>query len=353
MNQELILALEELEKTRSIKKDYMIEAIKAALVAACKKNYLENLYVRVEMDEETGAIRAYTQRIVAEEVEDPVNEIALEDAQRLKPEYEIGDFVDSEVDPMRFGRIAAQTAKQVVIQKIREAERGHLFDEFAQKEGKILTGIIQKEERRGLLVSLEDNAEGILPVSERIPGETYTFNTRMKFFVMEIRKNYNGPQITLSRTHPGLIRKLFEQEVPEISDGTVEIKNVVREAGSRTKMAVMSNDEKVDPIGSCVGQKGMRVNAVMNGMENEKIDIIKYSDDPAEYIKSALSPAKVSSVTLNEEAKSAAVTVPEYQLSLAIGKEGQNARLAARLTGWKIDIKSDAAPAEEQEEKSE
>ena len=343
MNQELMQALEELELTKDIKKEYMIEAIKAALVAACKKNYLENLYVRVEMNEETGAIQAFTQKMVAEEVEDPVNEISLEEARAIKPSYEVGDFVDFAVDPMRFGRIAAQTAKQVVIQKIREAERGHLFDAFSEKEGKILTGIIQKEDRKGIIVSLEDNAEGLLIQKEQIPGEDYPFNKRMKFFVMEIKKAYSGPQILLSRTHPGLIRKLFEQEVPEIADGTVEIKSVVREAGSRTKMAVWSNDEKIDPIGSCVGQKGMRVNAVMDGMGEEKIDIIKYSEDPAEFIKAALSPAKVTSVTINEEEKSAMVTVPEYQLSLAIGKEGQNVRIAARLTGWKIDIKSDSA----------
>ncbi len=343
MNQELMQALEELELTKDIKKEYMIEAIKAALVAACKKNYLDNLYVRVEMNEETGAIQAFTQKMVAEEVEDPVNEISLDEARAIKPSYEVGDFVDFAVDPMRFGRIAAQTAKQVVIQKIREAERGHLFDAFSEKEGKILTGIIQKEDRKGIIVSLEDNAEGLLIQKEQIPGEEYPFNKRMKFFVMEIKKAYSGPQILLSRTHPGLIRKLFEQEVPEIADGTVEIKSVVREAGSRTKMAVWSNDEKIDPIGSCVGQKGMRVNAVMDGMGDEKIDIIKYSEDPAEFIKAALSPAKVTEVTVNEEEKTAMVTVPEYQLSLAIGKEGQNVRIAARLTGWKIDIKSDNA----------
>ena len=343
MNQELMQALEELELTKDIKKEYMIEAIKAALVAACKKNYLDNLYVRVEMNEETGAIQAFTQKMVVEEVESPANEITLEEARAIKPSYEIGDFVDFAVDPMRFGRIAAQTAKQVVIQKIREAERGHLFDAFTEKEGKILTGIIQKEDKKGIIVSLEDNAEGLLIPKEQIPGEEYPFNKRMKFFVMEIKKAYAGPQILLSRTHPGLIRKLFEQEVPEIADGTVEIKSVVREAGSRTKMAVWSNDEKIDPIGSCVGQKGMRVNAVMDCMGDEKIDIIKYSEDPAEFIKAALSPAKVTSVTINEEEKSAAVLVPEYQLSLAIGKEGQNVRIAARLTGWKIDIKSDNA----------
>lgn len=343
MNQELMIALEELEKNKNIKKDYMIEAIKAALVAACKKNYLDNLYVRVDMDEQNGTIFAYTQKKVSEVVEDPANEISLEDARLIKPTYEIDDFVDYPVDPMRFGRIAAQTAKQVVIQKIREAERGHLFDTFQEKEGKILTGIIQKEDRKGLIVSLEDNAEGLLTQNEKIQGEEYPFNKRMKFFVMEIKKGYQGPQILLSRTHPGLIRKLFEQEVPEISEGSVEIKNIVREAGSRTKMAVWSNDEKIDPIGACVGQKGMRVNAVMDGMGDEKIDIIKYSEDVTEFIKAALSPAKVTDVTINEEEKCALVTVPEYQLSLAIGKEGQNARMAARLTGWKIDIKSDSA----------
>ena len=343
MNQELMLALDELELSKGIKKEYMIEAIKAALVAACKKNYLDNLYVRVEMDEETGTIQAFTQKKVVEEVESPANEITLEEARAIKPSYEVDDFVDFAVDPMRFGRIAAQTAKQVVIQKIREAERGQLYDAFSEKEGKILTGVIQKEDKKGIIVALEDNAEGLLLPKEQIPGEVYPFNKRMKFFVMEIKKAYSMPQILLSRTHPGLIRKLFEQEVPEIADGTVEIKSVVREAGSRTKMAVWSNDEKIDPIGSCVGQKGMRVNAVMDGMGEEKIDIIKYSEDPAEFIKAALSPAKVTEVTINEEEKSALVLVPEYQLSLAIGKEGQNVRIAARLTGWKIDIKSDNA----------
>ena len=349
MNQELMAALSELERTKDIKKDYMIEAIKAALTAACRKNYLDNQYVKVEMDPDTGAIRAYTQKKVVSEVEDPVNEISLEEAQAIKPTYEEEDFVDYEVDPMRFGRIAAQTAKQVVIQKIREAERGHLFDAFSEKEGKILTGVIQKEDRKGLIVSLEDNAEGILPMGERIPGEEYHYSDRMKFFVLEIKKGYSGPQIILSRTHPGLIKKMFEQEVPEISEGTVTINAIVREAGSRTKMAVSSSDEKIDPIGACVGQRGMRVNAVMGQMGDEKIDIIKYSEDPAEFIASALSPAKVSSVTVSDEEKSAFVTVPEYQLSLAIGKEGQNARMAARLTGYKIDIKSDSESAEKEE----
>ncbi len=347
MNQELMAALSELERTKDIKKEYMAEAIKAALVAACKKNYLDNLYVKVEMDAETGAIRAYTQKKVVAEVLDPVNEISLEEAQAIKPTYEEEDFVDYEVDPMRFGRIAAQTAKQVVIQKIREAERGQLFDAFSEKEGKVLTGIIQKEDRKGLLVSLEDGAEGILPMSERIHGEDYSFNQRMKFLVLEIKKGYSGPQIILSRTHPGLIKKLFETEVPEISDGTVEIKSIVREAGSRTKMAVYSSDDKIDPIGACVGQKGMRVSAIMGQMGDEKIDIIKYNEDPAEYIRSALSPAKISDVTVSDEEKSAFCTVPEYQLSLAIGKEGQNARMAARLTGYKIDIKSESASSEE------
>ena len=300
---ELLLALDELEKTKSISKDYMIEAIKAAIAAACKKNFTDNLYVRVDFDEETGAIGAFTQKMVCETVEDPQNEILLQEARAIRPDYAVGDFVDFPVDPRRFGRIAAQTAKQVVIQKIREAERGHLFDTFTEKEGKILSGVIQTADRKGIIVSLEDNAEGILPMGERIPGEEYPYNRRMKFFVLEI-------------------------------------KNIVREAGSRTKMAVYSNDEAVDPIGACVGQKGMRVNAVMEGMEGEKVDIINYSDDSARYIAAALSPAKVSSVVVNEEDKTARVTVPEYQLSLAIGKEGQNARMAARLTGFKIDIKS-------------
>ncbi|MDP4133652.1 MAG: transcription termination factor NusA [Bacillota bacterium] len=342
MSQELILALDELEKTRGIKKDYMIEAIEAALVAASKKHFPENIYIRVKMDPETGVVETFTQRKVCEEIEDPVNEISLDDARNINPRYEVDDFVESPVDPMRFGRIAAQTAKQVVVQRIREAERGNIFNEFSEKEGKLVTGIVQKADRKGLIVSLEDNAEGLLTANEQISGEEYPFNKRMKFYVLEIRKSYSGPQIMLSRTHPGLIRRLFEQEVPEIADGTVEIKSIVREAGSRTKMAVYSSNDKVDPIGACVGQKGTRVSAVMDGMGDEKIDIIKYNEDPAEYIKSALSPSKVTNVTINEDEKSAFVTVPDYQLSLAIGKEGQNVRIAARLTGWKIDIKSDA-----------
>lgn len=346
MNEELMQALDELERQKGIKKEYMLEALEAAMVSACKKNYTQNLYIKVTIDPETGKIDAFTQKKVCEEPEDAINEISLEEARKINPQYQPEDFIDFPVDPMQFGRIAAQTAKQVVVQRIREAERGNLFNEFAEKEGKLITGIVQKMDRRGLVVSLEDNAEGLLMQSEQIPGETYPFNSRKKFYVLEIRKGYSGPQIMLSRTHPGLIKRLFEQEVPEISDGTVEIKSVAREAGSRTKMAVWSNNEKVDPVGACVGQKGTRVSAVMDTMGDEKIDIIPYSEDPAEYIAAALSPAKVISVEADEETHTASVCVPDFQLSLAIGKEGQNVRLAARLTGWKIDIKSDAQQEE-------
>lgn len=342
MNSELIIALDELEKQRGIKKSIMLEALEAALITACKRNFASNIYIKVDVDKETGQINAYTQRKVVEEVDDPNNEISIEEAKIISPKYELDDFISSQVDPARFGRIAAQTAKQIIVQRIREAERGNIYSEFSEKEGKMVTGIIQKPDRYGIIVTLDDNIEAILAPNEQVPGEKYEFNKRMKFYVLEIRKSMKGPQIMLSRTHPGLIRRLFEHEVPEIEAGIVQIKSVTREAGSRTKMSVYSENPKVDAIGTCVGQRGTRVANIVEGLGDEKIDIVKYSEDPAEYIKAAISPAKAISVEVNEEEMTSVVVVPDYQLSLAIGKEGQNVRLAARLTGWKIDIKSDS-----------
>lgn len=344
MNSDFISALEDLERHKGIKKEVMLDALEAALVSACKKNFGESLYFKVNIDSQTGEIKAYTQKRVVEEVEDADNEISLEEARKITAKYELEDFVDFAVDPKKFGRIAAQTAKQIVVQRIREEERNNVASEYSGKENNIVTGVIQKPDRRGLLVKVNDNIEALLTLKEQIPGEEYEFGAKMKFYVLEIKNAYKGPQIMLSRTHPGLIKRLFEQEVPEISDGTVEIKSVAREAGSRTKIAVYSENDKVDPIGACVGQRGMRVaNVVAELGEDEKIDIVKYSEDPAQFISAALSPAKVVSVEITEEGKSALVVVPDYQLSLAIGKEGQNVRLAARLTGWKIDIKSDVS----------
>jgi len=268
-------------------------------------------------------------------------EISIENAKKINPELEEDDVVEIEVTPRKFGRIAAQTAKQVVVQRLREAERGIIFNEFSNKEGEIVTGIVQRTERRNVIIDL-GKTEAVLPQTEQIPGEEYKFNDRIKTYIIEVKKTTKGPQIMVSRTHPGIVKRLFELEVPEIYEGIVEIRSISREPGSRTKIAVFSKDDNVDPVGACVGQKGTRVQAIVDELRGEKIDIIKWSSNPQEYISSSLSPAKVVRVDINEEEKSAKVTVPDFQLSLAIGKEGQNARLAAKLTGWKIDIKSES-----------
>lgn len=340
MSAELILALEQLEKEKGIKKDIIIEAIEAALISAYKKNFGSAMNVKVNIDRITGDVKVFGLRKVAEVPDIDAMDISVTEAARINPKLEIGDIAEMEVTPRTFGRIAAQTAKQVVVQKLREAERGIIYDEFYNKESDIVTGIIQRIEKRNVIVDL-GKTEAVLAPSEQTPNEEYRFNERLKSYIVEVKKTTKGPQIMLSRTHPGLVKRLFELEVPEIHDGTVEIKSISREPGSRTKIAVYSKDENVDPVGACVGQRGTRVQAIVDELRGEKIDIIKWSNDPREYIASSLSPAKVIRVDVVEEEKSAKVVVPDYQLSLAIGKEGQNARLAAKLTGWKIDIKSE------------
>ncbi|ACL74836.1 transcription termination factor NusA [Ruminiclostridium cellulolyticum] len=341
MSAELILALEQLEKEKGIKKEIIIEAIEAALISAYKKNFGSAMNVKVNIDRVTGDVKVFALRKVAEDPDVEAMDISIGEAAKLNPTLDIGDYVESEVTPRSFGRIAAQTAKQVVVQKLREAERGIIYDEFYNKESDIVTGIIQRIEKRNVIVDL-GKTEAVLGSTEQTPGEEYRFNERLKSYIVEVKKTTKGPQIMLSRTHPGLVKRLFELEVPEIHDGTVEIKSISREPGSRTKLAVYSKDENVDPVGACVGQKGTRVQAIVDELRGEKIDIIKWSNDPKDYISSSLSPAKVVRVDVDEEEKSAKVVVPDYQLSLAIGKEGQNARLAAKLTGWKIDIKSES-----------
>ena len=341
MNSELITALNALESEKHIKKEIMFEALETALATAYKKNFGAGYNCSAEVNRENGDMRVYCTKEVVEEVVDDCTQISVEDAKKINMRYETGDIVEFDADPAKFGRIAAQTAKQIVVQKIREAERGNMYDEYSDKENDVMTGRIEKIDKRGVLVDL-GSAEALLPAGEQIPGEDYTPGKRIKVYVFEVKKSTKSVRLMISRTHPGLVKKLFEQEVPEINDGTVVIKSIAREAGSRSKLAVYSENHDIDPVGSCVGQKGNRVADIVRELNDEKIDVIQYSEDPVEYIKAALNPAKVLSVDIDEESKSALVVVPEFQLSLAIGKEGQNARLAARLTGWKIDIKSDS-----------
>ncbi|MBQ1395875.1 MAG: transcription termination/antitermination protein NusA [Eubacterium sp.] len=339
MNKEFIDALNELERDRHISKDILLDAIEAALVAAYKKNYGTSQNVRVEIDDTTGDIVVLSKLDVVEEVTDEMVEISLEEAQEIDPRYEVGDEIEFEVTTDDFGRIAAQTAKQVVVQRIREAERGMVFDDFKDRQGEIITGIVQRKSGNTLYVDV-GHTEGILPVKEQVPGERFNVNDRLKAYIMDVKRTAKGPQVFLSRSHPGLVKRLFELEVPEIADGTVEIRGIAREAGSRTKIAVWTEFENVDPVGSCVGTRGSRVQAVVDELGGEKIDIIAWSDDPEELIANVLSPAKVEEVFIDEDEHVATAVVPDYQLSLAIGKEGQNVRLAAKVSGWKIDIKS-------------
>jgi N utilization substance protein A len=340
MNKEFIEAIAALEKEKDISKDILIEAIESALVSAYKKNYGTSQNVRVNIDREMGDIDVFMRKDVVEEVEDDMVEISLEEALEIDPRYEVGDVVEYQVTPRDFGRIAAQTAKQVVVQRIREAERGMIFDDYITRQGEIITGTVQRISNETIFVNM-GKAEGILAATERVPGETYRINERIKVFIMDVKKTTKGPQVFLSRSHPGLVKRLFELEVPEIEDGVVEIKSIAREAGSRTKIAVYTEDENVDPVGACVGTRGSRVQNIVDELYGEKIDIITWSEDPEVLISNVLSPAKVEKVIIGEEEeKTATVIVPDYQLSLAIGKEGQNVRLAAKLSGWKIDIKS-------------
>ncbi|MBR2779656.1 MAG: transcription termination/antitermination protein NusA [Firmicutes bacterium] len=344
MNKEFILAIEELEKERDISKDVMIKTLEQALVSACKKNYGKDQNVEVNIDRDTGDIEVILIKEVVSD-EDVMNEtqLTLDEAREIDPSYNIGDMVYIRTVPKDFGRIAAQTAKQVVVQFIREAERGSIYSDYANREGEIMTGVVQRENNGTVYISI-DRTEGVLSEKEQVPGEDYSINSRLKVYIMDVRESRRGasrgPQILLSRSHPGLVKRLFELEVPEIREGVVEIRSIAREAGSRTKMAVSTNDPDVDAVGSCIGQRGVRVQAVVDELFGEKIDIISWSEDPAELIMSALSPAKAEEVFINEDDKAATVIVPDYQLSLAIGRDGQNVRLAARLCGWKIDIKS-------------
>ena len=342
MNSEFINAINDLEQEKGIDAEILFSAIETALITAFKRNFDSNENVRVEMNKENGDIHVYAQRKVVEEVENPNLEVTLDEAKEVSPTYSLGDIVNYEVTPKSFGRIAAQTAKQVVVQRIKEAERDKVITMYRDRENSMVTGLITKNEGKLVFVQIANDTEAILPQNEQIPGESYAPGKRMKFFVAEVKLVANDPQIILSRTHPLLVKKLFEQEVPEIAEGVIEIKSISREAGSRSKISVFSQDENVDAVGSCVGQRGARVQAVCDELGGEKIDIIKYSDDPVEFISAALSPSDVVSCKVNEEEHAASVIVPDGQLSLAIGKEGQNARLAAKLTGWKIDIKAEA-----------
>ncbi len=347
MNREFIDALEQLEEEKHIEKGVLLEAIESALLAAYRRNYsttgninVDN--VRVDIDSETGDISVLSRLEVVGEVMDENREISLEDAHDIDARYEIGDAIEFAVTPEDFGRIAAQTAKQVVVQRIREAERSKVYDDFKNRLYEIVTGVVHRKSGATLFVDL-GHTEAILPPREQVPGERFEVNDRLKAYIMDVKHSLKGPQIYLSRSHPGLVKKLFELEVPELTDGTVEIKAIAREAGSRTKMTVYTEFENVDPVGSCVGSRGSRVQSVVNELDGEKIDVIPWSDEPEELIANVLSPAKVEDVFIvadNDEEKAALVVVPDYQLSLAIGKEGQNVRLAAKVSGWKIDIKS-------------
>ena len=343
MNQEFIGALKEIVKDKGISEDLLFTTIEDALVAAYKKNYAgptsSAQNVKVTIDRETGEIHVYSQKVVVEEVFDNVTEIGLEEAQEIKPTYDLDDVVDFEVTPKNFGRVAAQLAKGVVTQRIREAERIIIYGEYKEKEYDIITGTVLREDKGNVFVNIGKLETAIGP-NEQIPREKYKFNEKIKLYVVEVKNTSKGAQIIVSRTHPGLVKRLFELEVPEIYEGVVEIKSISREAGSRSKIAVVSHDENVDPMGACVGPKGARVQNIVNELKGEKIDIIKWSKNPEEFIENSLSPAKVLSVTVDEDKKSAKVIVDDSQLSLAIGKEGQNVRLAAKLTNWKIDIKS-------------
>ena len=341
MNHEFMEALDELEKDRGIDKEILIDTIEQALLTAYKKNFGSAQNVRVEIDRERGDVRVFSQRVVVDESDlyDTFLEIELNDAREISPNYELGDIIENEVTPKDFGRIAAQTAKQVVVQRIREAEREIVYNEFIEKESEIVTGEIARATSKTVYVNV-GKIEASMPENEQIPGEVYKAGQKIKVYILEVKKTNKGPQIVVSRSHPGLVKRLFEMQVVEIFEGIVQIKSVSREAGSRSKIAVVSHDENVDPMGACVGPKGARVQNIVDELKGEKIDIIKWSKDPAEFLASALSPAKVLSVTVDEETKSAKVIVDDNQLSLAIGKEGQNVRLAAKLTNWKIDIKS-------------
>ena len=345
MNTELLEALDILEKEKNISKDVMLEAIENSLLSACKNHFGTSDNIKIVMDRNTCDYSVYAEREVVEEVFDPAIEISLEDAEKINPALHIGDIAQVELHSKEFGRIATQNAKNLILQKIREEERKAVFDQYFEKEKDIVTGIVQRYIGKNISVNL-GKADAILTENEQVKGEHFEPTERIKLYIVEVKNTPKGPKILVSRTHPELVKRLFESEVTEVKDGTVEIKSIAREAGSRTKIAVWSNDPDVDPVGACVGMNGARVNAIVNELRGEKIDIINWSDNPAILIENALSPAKVISVMADPDEKTASVIVPDYQLSLAIGKEGQNARLAARLTGYKIDIKNETQAIE-------
>ena len=345
MNTELLEALDILEKEKNISKDVMMEAIENSLLSACKNHFGTSDNIKIIMDRNTCDYSVYAEREVVEEVFDPAIEISLEDAEKINPALHIGDIAQVELHSKEFGRIATQNAKNLILQKIREEERKVVYDQYFEKEKDIVTGIVQRYVGKNVSINL-GKADAMLTENEQVKGEVFKPTERIKLYIVEVKNTTKGPKILVSRTHPELVKRLFESEVTEVKDGIVEIKSIAREAGSRTKIAVWSNDPDVDPVGACVGMNGARVNAIVNELRGEKIDIINWSDNPAILIENALSPAKVISVMADPDEKTASVIVPDYQLSLAIGKEGQNARLAARLTGYKIDIKNETQAIE-------
>ena len=343
-NKQLIVAIQELEKEKGIKKDYLLDSIESALLTAYKRNYNSQENVKVVVDRETGASHLYSVKEVVEHAENPILQISLEEARKIDKEAQIGSTVDVELVPKNFGRIAAQTAKQVIIQKLREAEREIIYSEYSERKGEIVSGIIQKADQNIVVMDL-GKVEGVMPAKEQIPTEKYHVNDKIKGYILDVEKGTKGvPQVIISRACPEFVKKLFEFEIPEIYEGVIEIKAVSRDAGSRSKVAVYSPNENIDPVGSCVGQKGVRIQNIINELNGEKIDVIEWNADLSIYISSALLPAQVMAVDIDEENRIAQVIVPDDQLSLAIGKSGQNARLAAKLTGlsdWRIDIKSE------------
>lgn len=346
MSQDLLMALNAIEKERGIEKEILFEAIEVALMSAYKRNFNHATNARIEINRDTGQIKVFRAYEVVDSIDNVDTEIMLEKARELQPEIEVGEIIETEVTPRDFGRIAAQTAKQVVIQRIREAERELIYEKYVDRIGDVTSGTVQRFEQKNILIDL-DRAEAILPPMEQIPNERFRQGEIARVYILDVKKTNKGPQIIVSRSHAVLLKRLFEMEVPEIYDGVIEIKAVAREAGHRSKIAVTSKNRDVDPVGACVGQKGSRVQSVSNELRGEKIDIIQWSDNQEEFIMRALSPAKVNHVELNAEEKIAKVVVPDNQLSLSIGREGQNVRLAAKITGWKVDILSESQLADE------
>lgn len=340
-NKDLIMAMEELENERGIAKDYLLESLEVALISAYKKNFDAAENEKITIDSQTGEIHIYAQKEVVETIEDEKLQISLEDARKIDKKANLGDTINIEIEPKNFGRIAAQAAKQHIIQKIREAERNMIFNEYNDKKGEIVTGIIQKADKGTVILDL-GKLEGIMPLKEQIPSENYKVNDKIKAYVLNVEKGLKGtPQVLVTRSHPEVIKKLFELEIPEIYEGLIEVKAVSRDPGYRSKVAVYSKNPDIDPVGSCVGVKGIRIQNIINEMNGEKIDVIEWNEDPATFICAALLPAHVMAVDIKEEERFAQVIVPDEELSLAIGKGGQNARLAVKLTNWKIDIKSE------------